>query len=267
MSWSILRLVWLFAVVSPAISTRAQNQEIWQPAPGTTWQIQFGQDEIDLDRNVEVYDLDGFDTSAGTVAALHARGARVLCYINAGVWEDWRPDADRYPESIIGNPWEEWEGERFLDIRQLDQLAPVLEARFDMCAEKGFDAIEPDNIDTFQNGEDITGFDLAEADQIRFNRWLADQAHARGLAIGQKNIPDLTATLEPDFDFAVTEDCFVDGWCDEVSAYPENEKAVFAIEYTDTGADLDVICPEAADLRFSVILKHRDLDAWSETCS
>ena len=237
----------------------------WQPSAGLSWTIQFS-GEIDTGLPVDVYDLDGFDTSAETVAMLQERGSRVLCYISTGTWEDWRPDAGQFPQDIIGNSWDEWDGERFLDIRQLDVLAPLLEARIEMCRDKGFDGIEPDNIDTFQNGEDVTGFDLTRQDQVRFNRWLAGAAHERGLAIGQKNIPELTADLLDAFDFAVTEDCFADDWCEDITDYIGQDKPVFAIEYTDRMPDLAAFCPDAAALGFSVILKHRELDGFRQDC-
>lgn len=262
------RSLLLFVVLMPAMPLAAHAQEAswWQPEPGLDWQIQFAGDAIDLTLDVAVYDLDGFETDAETVAMLQRRDVRVLCYVSVGTWEEWRPDADAFPDEVIGNAWAEWDGERFLDIRQQEVLLPLIAARFDMCRDKGFDGIEPDNIDTYQTGREITGFDLTEADQIAWNLAIADLAHERGLAIGQKNIPDLTEALEPHFDFAVTEDCFVDGWCEQMTPYTAAGKAVFAIEYTDVDADLEIICPQAADMRFSVVLKHRELDAWRQAC-
>jgi hypothetical protein len=255
----VIALLLLFA--APA------NEGWWTPSIGDTWQIQFAASDVDPALAVDVIDLDAFETDAETVSGLQDRGMRVLCYVNAGAWEDWRPDAGSFPDEIIGLAWPEWEGERYLDIRRLDLLGPIIEARLDMCAKKGFDGIEPDNIDTYQTGEEATGFAITEADQVAFNLWLAEEAHARDLAIGQKNIGDLTPDLVERFDFAVTEDCFVDGWCERMSPYIAAGKPVFAIEYTDTGADLDIICPQAAALGFSVVLKHRDLDAWAERCA
>ncbi len=72
--------------------------------------------------------------------------------------------------------------------------------------------------------------------------------------------------LLPDFDWALTEDCFDQGWCGEVLPFISAEKAVFAAEYTDTGMTTDHFCAEARVKRFSAILKHRDLDSWRETC-
>ncbi|RME07009.1 MAG: endo alpha-1,4 polygalactosaminidase, partial [Anaerolineae bacterium] len=142
-------------------------------------------------------------------------------------------------------------------------LAPILRARLDECAAKGFDGVEPDNIDGYAND---TGFPLTAADQRAFNIWLAEEAHKRGLSIGLKNDSEQAAELLPYFDWALTEDCFAEGWCEEVLPFIQAGKAVFAAEYTDTGVTLDEICPLAQAWGLSVIYKRRELDAWRRTC-
>ncbi len=237
---------------------------VWQPAPGTTWQWQLGDPPIDQSFDVQMYDVDMFDVSASLVAALHARGRIVICYISVGSWEDWRPDADQFPDEVLGDDYEGWPGEKWLDIRQIDLLAPIMRARLDQCQAKGFDGVEPDNIDGYTND---TGFPLLSyQDQLTYNIWLAQEAHARGLSIGTKNDGDQTADLLPYFDWALTEDCFADEWCDDVTPFIAAGKAVFAAEYTDTGITLDDFCPQAQALGFSAILKHRDLDSWRRAC-
>jgi hypothetical protein len=116
----------------------------WRPPAAVTWQWQLSGGEIDTSFDVDVYDLDAFDASAEVVAFLHQQGRRVVCYISAGSWEDWRPDAGDFPDEAIGSDYEGWEGERWLDVRRIDRLAPVLAARMDLCQAKGFDGIEPD---------------------------------------------------------------------------------------------------------------------------
>ncbi len=254
----------VFALSAPA---RTGADAVWEPSAGATWQIQLSEPLQGDPLAVQVYDLDGFETSAETVAALHARGIRVLCYMSMGTWEDWRPDAGAYPAEVLGNAWDEWPGERFVDIRRIDLLAPILSARLDLCAEKGFDAVEPDNIDIYGNDAEVTGFPLTEQDQLAFNRWLADAAHARGLAIGQKNAPELTDHLVERYDFAVTEDCLADDWCDDIAPYLAAGKPVFAIEYTDRlAADKFLAACTATAQPYSFILKHRELDAWRLDC-
>src|SRR5688500_8299834 len=118
----------------------------WTPQPGATWQIQFS-GALDLSVSADVFDLDAFDTRARTVRKLHARNRAVVCYVNAGAWEDWRSDADRYPANVKGRPLDGWPGERWLDIRRLDVLRPIIGDRLDICVAKGFDGVEFDNVD------------------------------------------------------------------------------------------------------------------------
>ena len=41
--------------------------------------------------------------------------------------------------------------ERWLDVRQIERLAPILTDRLELCRDKGFDAVEPDNLDGYDN--------------------------------------------------------------------------------------------------------------------
>lgn len=70
-------------------------------------------------------------------------------------------DANRFPEDVIGKRYEGWDGEWWLDGREIDELVPIIRDRLDMCARKGFDAVEPDNIDGYTNE---TGFPLTYED-------------------------------------------------------------------------------------------------------
>ena len=210
-----------------------------------------------------MYDIDLFENDANAVAALHAQGHKVVCYISAGSWEEWRPDADLMPSSVIGKDYEGWAGERWLDISQIDAVATVMRARLDLCKAKGFDGVEPDNIDGYTND---TGFPLTYEDQLNYNIWIANEAHQRGLSIGLKNDPDQVEDLLPFFDWALTEDCFAEGWCDQLLPFVRSGRAVFAAEYTDAGMTLDQFCPDAKAMDFSAILKNRDLGVFREDC-
>ena len=225
------------ATVAPATGTG-----VWQPPPGATWQWQLTGETIDTSFDVAMYDLDLFDADPELVRSLHDQGRAVVCYLSAGSVEDWRPDAGDFPASVVGKAYEGWEGERWLDIRQIELLAPIMGQRLDSCKSKGFDAVEPDNIDAYTND---TGFPLTYEDQLNYNIWLAGEAHARGLSIGLKNTSEQAEELVTHFDWALTEGCFVQGWCQDMVLFVDAGKAVFAAEYTDVGADLDEICPEA----------------------
>ena len=239
------------------------SEGIKRPQPGATWQIDLSSEIIDTSYSVQVYDLDLFDTSESTIRELKEKDIFLICYISVGSWENWRPDKNDFPEEIIGKDYTGWPGEKWLDIRRLDLLAPILQARFDLCKEKGFDGIDPDNVDVYQND---SGFPLTAADQLAFNRWLADEAHVRGLSIGLKNDPDQAEELEPWFDWALTEECFQQDWCTQMLPFTQAGKAVFAAEYTDSGVKLENFCPLAVELNISLLLKKRNLGSWMEQC-
>ncbi len=235
----------------------------WQPGVNTLWQWQLGGSSLDISLVADMYDIDYEETTAATVTALHASGRKAVCYISVGSWENWRGDAANFPAIILGNDYQGWPGEKWLDIRRIDLLGPILRKRLDMCRDKGFDGVEPDNMDGYTNN---TGFPLTEPDQLAFNLWLAKEAHQRGLSIGMKNDSDQVAKLLPYFDWALTEDCFVQGWCADMQPFIAAGKPVFAAEYTDTGLKLPDFCGSAVTMGFRGILKKRDLTAFRQSC-
>jgi hypothetical protein len=229
----------------------------WRPAPRTAaWQWQL-QGKLDLGVSAAVYDVDGFDTTAAQVSALHRRGRRVVCYLDVGSWESFRLDAARFPRSVIGRRYEGFPNERWLDVSRFRLFAKPLEQRMSMCARKGFDAVEPDNV-TGWEPENHTGFRITRAQQLRFNRWVARQVHARGMAVALKNDARQVRQLAGAFDFAVVEQCFQYRECGYYRPFVSQGKAVFEAEYELEPA---AFCARAAALGFSAIRKSYDLFA------
>ncbi len=233
---------------------------IWRPAPGVTWQWQLT-GKVDTSIHADVYNIDLFDNDARVVADLHAKGRKVVCYMSAGTFEDWRQDAGRFPAEAQGAALDDWPGERWLDIRRIDLLAPIMEARLDLCRAKGFDGVEFDNVDGYANS---SGFPLSAAHQLAYNKWLAQAAHARGLAAGLKNDVDQVEQLQPYFEFAINEQCFEYEECDPlVPHFIQNGKAVLHVEYA---LETDAFCERANTLRFSSMQKRYELDAYRNPC-
>ncbi|PCG83722.1 endo alpha-1,4 polygalactosaminidase [Streptomyces sp. WZ.A104] len=231
----------------------------WQPRPGLAWQWQLDGKVDAAAADVPVYDIDGFENDAEDVARLHRAGRKVICYINVGAWEDYRPDKDAFPRSVLGGP-NGWQGERWLDIRRISLLRPIMERRFDMCRKKGFDAVEPDLVEGY--AED-TGFPLTAQDQLRYNRMIARIAHERGLAVGLKNDLSQIPQLVDAFDFAVNEQCAQYGECAKLTPFIEAGKAVFHVEYTEP---TDRFCPESRRLNLSSMRKKWELGTWRRAC-
>jgi len=257
MSGRRLTLAILAALVvawTPTASARP-----WIPAPGTSWQWQLS-GRLDTSVKAKMYDIDLFDTSAATVASLHRRGRHVVCYLDAGTYEPGRPDAASFPAAVLGDGVEGWPGERWLDIRRLDVLGPILKRRLDLCRRKGFDGVEPDNVDAYDNE---SGFSLSAADQLRFDRYVAAAAHARGLSAGLKNDLGQATALHPHFDWALSEQCFQYHECAALRPFTRAHKAVFVAEYELAPS---AFCAQARAAGFAAIRKHLELDAWRQAC-
>lgn len=225
----------------------------------TSWHIQYSGD-MDYSMDVEMYNVDLFDTQTETISALKERGIFVMCYFSAGSHEDWRADANDFPPDTLGNPMEGWAGETWLDIRQIPDLQPVMENRLDMALAKGCDGVDPDNVNGFENE---TGFPLTYDDQIAYNIFLANAAHNRGIAIGLKNDLDQVKDLVPYFDWMLNEECFSHNECDQLLPFIEAGKPVFVIEYELSPQEF---CAQANRLNFNALHKNWELDAYSVAC-
>lgn len=104
----------------------------WQPTAGVGFDWQLDDINSTTDFSANVVDVDAFTTSAETVAALHAKGKKVIAYLSVGTIENDRNDASLIPAEVIGKQYPEWPKEKWLDIRQLDKLKPWLNSRINM---------------------------------------------------------------------------------------------------------------------------------------
>ncbi len=184
-----------------------------------------------------VYDVDGENSSAADVAAIHAAGAKAVCYVDVGTLEKGRSDYSKFPSSVVGPGVSGWPGENWLLVTAANQsiILPLMKARFaDWCQAKGFDAIEPDNVDGWSNISNIT-----QADNLAYDLAISQLAHALPLSIGLKNLAtDLSASDLPRFvsafDWALNEQCYEYSECDaytQSGSFLPAGKAVFDVEY------------------------------------
>ena len=264
--WCLVFLFMLMASCSPETESTIVPAAIDGPLPAPaalptemSWQIQYT-GEMDHSLDVDMFNLDLFDTNPEVITELKDRGVFVMCYFSAGSHEDWRPDAQDFPAETLGKPMEGWEGETWLDIRQIDALKPVMGSRLDMAFQKGCDGVDPDNVNGYEND---TGFPLTYQDQLNFNIFLANAAHERGLLIGLKNdlgqIPDLL----PYFDWILNEECFSFDECNQLLPFVEAGKPVFVIEYELSPQEF---CEEANKMNFNAIHKNWELDKYITSC-
>ena len=211
------------------------------------WQIGAGSvANITVPTGVTLIDIDGFDATAAKVAELKQRGIYTVCYINAGSYQPGQPDSSQYPSYLKIQADPDWAGEYFLDVTDVFKpnsvLAALLNARFKMCKDKGFDALEPDNL---QNDENVSGGRITKQQQIDFNGWVADSAHRYGLAVFQKNGPDNVLLKDrtgkmmvEKFDGILNEQCQEFNECAALAEYPKRGKLALNVEY-NSGITLD----------------------------
>jgi hypothetical protein len=248
----------------PAPAPPVACQGCWHPALATTWDWVLSVVPKPPYRHVRMLDVDAFDTSAADVASMHRAGIKVVCYISAGTFENWRPDVAKFPRRLLGSP-NGWPGEKWLDIRDAQTkhsaLLAIMDARLHMCRVKGFDGVELDNVDGYTND---TGFPLTYADQLFYDATLANHAHARGLMVLQKNDLEQIPALLPYFDAALNEECNQYHECTTaqngsfgLDQYVAAGKAVFQAEYKLHRAQF---CPADRANRFNGVRFDLDLD-------
>ncbi|MER7490952.1 endo alpha-1,4 polygalactosaminidase [Streptomyces sp. NPDC126497] len=201
---------------------------------------------------------EGVDVVARDHTASPAPGAYNICYVNAfqaqpGKEEDWDPDLllrDDAGDVVMDEEWDE----AMLDIgtaAKRGRIAEKVNGWIDRCASKGFQAVEPDNYDSYTRAPD----GLLSADDAKaFLALLSAHAHDRGLAIGQKNTVELAPEREEvGLDFAVVEECGAYRECgDYVNAFGPH---VLVVEYSERG--LRTACDGWGD---DIGVVRRDLD-------
>ena len=205
------------------------------------------------------YAIDLFDNPPETIRALKEQGSYVICYFSAGTWEEWRPDAQEFPPEALGNPLEEWEGERWLDVRH-PAVREIMKRRLDLAVEKGCDAVDPDNTDFYLHN---TGFNLTRQDAIDYIRFLSQEARARGLDIGLKNNGEIVPQVIDYVDFAIVEQCFQYNECELYRPFVKHGKKVFEVEYE---LERSEFCHKALAYGFSAAKACYELDGCWEPC-
>lgn len=223
------------------------------------WQLS----EVDLTTRVDLLDTDPEAVTAADVARFKARGTTMVCYVSVGTLEDWRPDAGAFPPAVVGKRYSDWPGERFLDIRQHDLLLPLMAARFQTCADLGFDAIEADVLDLHTHD---SGFAIEPRDVVAYGKALADLAHGMGLGIVQKNATDLAPQLVAQFDMLLTEECAQYDFCEDSAPYRAQGKTILNAEYDIPAAERPAVCDLSKRLGILTIFKSLDLDTSGSRC-
>jgi hypothetical protein len=133
------------------VNLHANTTPLWQPLPGTPWQIVLNS-PINawkpLVPALLIYDIDMYGNNALTIQQMHLQGIKVICYFSAGSWEIYRPDAGLFSPQDLGRDLSGWPGERWLNTDS-KSVRDIMTNRIRLAAERGCDAVDPDNVDGF----------------------------------------------------------------------------------------------------------------------
>lgn len=193
------------------------------------------------------YDFDFEDITTSKINTIHAQGALVTCYFEVGTKATWRDDANSFPPAAVASTAPQgWSDERWVDITN-PGVGAVMAARMDVSKAKGCDGIEPDWLDSYtytqqeyDSGNKIHPPTIAQ--ELVYMRFLADQAHQRGMAIALKNVPDMAVRNFADgvavadvFDWALSEECLTsyNSECANYATFISRNKNVTVAEYND----------------------------------
>lgn len=166
-----------------------------------------------------------------------------VCYINGFQTQ---PDdkqwwANNHPDLLVKKNGQyvvdpNWPDEYILDTStdvKRGALLAIIGPWIDKCAQDGFDAVEPDNLDSWTRSKKV----LTMAHNKAFARLLVQRAHNAGLAIAQKNAGELAPVGKSQigFDFALVEECQVWSECDDYTDVYGG--LVYEVEYNDNTKD------------------------------
>jgi hypothetical protein len=196
------------------------------------------------------------------IRQLHNAGRIVICYFSGGTMEDFRQDAPQFPAESLGMPLADYPDERWIDVRH-PAVRAIMQERIATADRIGCDGVHASGLAAFDSA---TGFNFKRPDQLDYNRWLADTAHALGLSIG---LVDGDASLSQDllahFDWRIVFDCLAND-CATAAPFTTARKPALLIAYGDESRVAEV-CPKAKGLGLSAIIKRSArLDAFRVGC-
>jgi hypothetical protein len=210
---------------------------------------------------VTVYDIDWENNAASVVTYLHNHGCIAIAYLEAGDWTPDRSDAGLFLAADKGGGISGWPGEKYLDVRS-SNVRSLMAARLDVIKAKGFDAVEPDVLDAWDNGGGGFTPAITAQDEIDYCIWLTQQCHARGLSIGLKGNNGQVGALYTYFDWALNEECNAYSECfsapNSYALFINTNKAVFNCEYT---AISSAKCTQMANGHINSMRRNLDLTA------
>jgi hypothetical protein len=268
-------------------------EQRWLPRVSDTWQIvlsdpvKLPETASSINPDVDIFDIDLFENPKSTVDTLHKLGKRAIAYFSAGSYEPDRPDSKDFSPHDLGKSMDGWPKEKWLDIRN-ENVKSIMSRRIELAAQKGFDGIDPDNVDAYVSlnccpsaqrrcaslsiannilfKDNKNGLGLTKADSINFIHFLSAKAHSLNLSIGLKNAGDIIPSVLSVVEFSINEQCVQYKEAEQFVAFIRAGKPVLHIEYPDEmkSKAIKELCAKTGHAKdaveFSTILKNMDLD-------
>ncbi len=268
----------------------------WQPPADANWMWEIGTPLVTADANLmgigvtayngdtapsdnpTIYDIDGIENTAATVAALHAAGDHAICYIEVGTAGNYYTAAQEgiattyYAQlqaagdlggSLSGYP------ESFININAASAVSIIESMINQQCAQKGFDAVETDLDETFSNNEGSTPFTITQANEEAYLTTLADYMHSIKLGWIAKNLDDtgiasFVSDMEPLSQGIISEQCNQYSSCSLLSPYEKADKWIGNAEYApETQAEF---CASDNAANINGVLFNVNLDGGRQPC-
>ncbi len=238
---------------------------VWQPAEDTDWMWELDKPlntskprlmgtgvtawngDTPPGDNPMLYDIDGIENPASTVAALHSATDHVVCYIEVGSAGNYYTAKQEgipvtYYDQLkqagdLGDKLKDYP-EYFININAPSAVS-IIEAMIDQqCSAKGFDGVETDLDETFHGNEGKTGFTITQADEENYLTTLADHMHGLGLAWIAKNLDDterasFVDAMEPLAQGIISEQCNQHHTCSYLAPFLAADKWIGNAEYSE----------------------------------
>jgi hypothetical protein len=237
---------------------------VWQPPADADWMWELGTPLVTTSAklmgtgvtayngdtppgdNPVIYDIDGIENPASTIASLHQLGDRAICYVEVGTAGNYYTAAQEgipttyYAQlKAAGDLGSKLSGypEYFISINAPSAVS-IIESMIDQqCAAKGFDGVETDLDETFGNNEGKTGFTITQANEESYLTILSSYMHSLGLGWIAKNLDDtgiasFVNDMAPLAQGIISEQCNQYSTCSLLSPFEKAGKWIGNAEYS-----------------------------------
>jgi hypothetical protein len=225
-----------------------QPPDLFLPQENARWTARLD-GAVDITLAADFFYLDPDQQPAEDLAALREQGRPYLCYLSAGTVEDFRADAEDFPNRVVGNVLSAFPNERWLDVRDA-LVRELMSRRIERLAAAGCRGVTPASLAAY---EVDSGFPLSLADSVDYARFIANRLHDAGMSAGLTGPAALTLELWQSYDFGLAIGCVAGSRCREYAALQAAGKPVLHVELGEPEA-APQLCKSAQELGFDALI-------------